>query len=169
MGRGGITMKSLLVCALLLVACGGEDGGEGKGNLTGGGDLDACELLTEADATALFGEPAEPDEGTLITDPAFIGDCLWTWEPADALGSQNVSLTLWEGEEYYAPHPDAEPFEIGDEGSLHETEATGIQIDWVQDGVGVQFGYFSVGDGVPDNLSKSADVQALALEISERM
>jgi hypothetical protein len=159
-----------LLFVLLLGGCSGRDDSDSTGAANGNQtELDPCVLVTEADASALFGEPAVPNQDAVtVTDPAFIGDCSWTFEPKGQLGSQLLAFYLWDGEDYYAPAPGDAAFEIGDEGSVAMSGAAGVDVSWRQYGVTAILSYFTVGAGVPDHLAKVDEVKALALEVSSR-
>lgn len=158
-------MKSSYSCLLIpwLAACGGDDAGGSPD------EIEPCAIVTQADATELFGAVAERDQGTLVSDPDYLGDCVWTYEPPGLLGSQNVALNLWQGEAYYSPRAEAVPFQIGDGGSIYQSQSTGIDIDWLQGGKTAMLSYFNVGAGVPDALTKLDEVKALALKASNRL
>ena len=162
-----------VLVALALVACGGgDDGASGTGDKE---NFEACDLLTQADATALFEEPAEPEAGPIVTDPDYLGDCSFRYDTPDGRGMKLLSLNVWGDSAYYSPGLDAEPFDIGDQGSLNEQGSTdsdagwGIDVSWTQGDVTASLGYFTIRAGTPDRLATIDDVKALALRISERL
>lgn len=175
----------LVALALLGAGCGGDDG-EGGSAQDGGansgaqagasasskGKLDACKIVGEQDATALFGQPAKRDADELVVDPALLGQCQWTYEKEDEIGSvasQSLQFYVWDGAEYHSVPPDAEPLEVGEDGYVKASEALGVDTGWVQDGRAIALSYFSIGTGMPSNASKVSAMKALALEISARL
>ena len=155
--------------AFALFACGGGDEAPSGNGGDGNPNIDPCDIVTQADATALFEQPAEPDTGPLVTDPAFIGACYWRYDTPDDLGSQSLAFYLWNGPEYYAPATNADPFDIGDEGAVEASAGAGVDVLWRQGELAPIVSYFNVGTGVPDHLTKMEDVKALALEASDRL
>ena len=157
-----------VLAAFALAACGG-----GNDDPSGTGDDDsnfeACELLPRSDATALFEAPAEPEPGPIVTDPDYLGDCRWAYETPDGLGNQLLVLNVWGDDAYYAPLSNAEPFDIGDQGSVAAGAGTGVDVSWTQGDITASLGYFTIGSGVPDHLAKIEEVKALALLVSERL
>jgi hypothetical protein len=154
--------------ATSLAACGDESDG-GDGEPLPPSEHDGCKLLTRGDATALFEVTAEPDPDSLIvTDPNYFAGCSWYYETPDQLSNQVVFLNIWHGEDYYAPHPDAEPLEIGDVGSIYTSKATGVEVAWTLRGYAFDLNYFAIGAGVPDHTTKVAEVEALAIEVRNR-
>jgi len=164
----------LVLVAFALFACGGGDDGA-----SGTGDDDenfkACDLLTQADATAIFDQPAEPEAGPVVTDPDYLGDCSWRYDTPDGQGMKVLSLNVWGDSAYYSPGLDAEPVDIGDQGSLNQQGSPdsdggwGIDVSWTQGDVTASLGYFTIRAGIPDRQATIDEVKALALTISERL
>jgi hypothetical protein len=156
----------LVVVGALSVACGGDEGGSGGGG--GSKKLDACAIVTQSDATALFGQPAEKGaSGSPAIDPAMLGECLWEWQNAVA-DSHLLQFRVWEGAGYYNPDTKAVPFAIGDEGAVHSDPSWGVDVQWKQgDRIG-DLSYFTVG-AVPKAMTKVEDVKALALSAAAKL
>jgi hypothetical protein len=154
--------------AFAAVACGGGDDGSSASD-DGNPNFAACGLLTRADATALFEAPAEPEAGPIVTDPDYIGDCSYAYETPDGLGRQLLALNVWGDVSYYAPGPNAEPFDIGDQGSVVSGAGTGVDVSWTQGDITASLGYFTIGEGVPDHLAKLDEVKALASKVADRI
>jgi hypothetical protein len=169
-GNQGRGVAALLLSSAL-VGCGGDAGTDGGGSHSS--DFDACAIVTEADATALFGQPAKPDEGNLVVDPAFLGQCNWTYEETDqstgAVYSQSLFFHAWDSPDYNAPLPDADPLDVGSDGWAKVSEAAGVSIGWVQDDRSFSLGYFSIGPTMPTNASQLEPMKALAGEVSGRL
>lgn len=156
----------LLVVALIAVACGGTTS-EGKSGADtqpattrGGGKVDACALITQDDASTLFGKPASKDKGTPVIDPDMLGECLWSWETEAA--NQLLQFRIWKGVQYYAPTPDSQSVDLGEQGYIRAHRVSGVDIEWVQGGRTVSISYSTVGPGAPDPTSKIEEVKQLA-------
>lgn len=175
----GKKILALLVVILVLgVAAGCGSSNEPTSNLgqvAAEGDtnirnvtLDACQVVTQADASAIFGETAIEDQGTPITDPNLLGECLWTWDTETA--NQLIQFRIWNGEQYYSePEADSQPLDIGDKGKIRVNEVAGIGIEWVQDGKTVSLSYSNIGPGLPDASTKVNDITTLARKASAEL
>lgn len=163
-----IDLISIPAVAALLAACGGgDDGGDTQQPAT----IDPCELVTQPDAEAVFGYPASPDEeGADVVDPAYLGECLWTYEFPD-YSSLLLAIYVWDNSNglYYTADADSEPLDIGEEGYIKVDDLTGVDIGWRQDGVAIYLDYFTTGPSAPDATDKLEEVKAVALEASARM
>ncbi len=163
-------MRLEITCTYLLLsvaaACGGgdDDGGEQTA------EIDACALVTQEDAAALFGQPASAEEGALVTDPALLGQCLWTWEAADA-SNELLAIYVWDDTNglYYSAEDGADPLDIGEEGYIKVDDTTGVDIGWKQDGRAIYLDFFTIGPMVPAATTKVDQVQALAFEVEARL
>lgn len=176
MRASAIAVRKPLVVLLLssaVAGCGGDDSGSAKGASGHGDDFDACAIVTEADASALFDQPAKSDPGNLIVDPAFLGQCNWTYEETDqstgAVYSQSLFFTAWDSPDYNAPLPDADPLDVGTDGWATVSEAAGVSIGWVQDDRSFSLGYFSIGPTMPTNASQFEALKTLTDDVSDRL
>lgn len=151
----------------LATACGGDESGGGGG----GGNpkkIDACAIVTQADASQLFGVPATPGKPSGAVDPALIGECIWEWQDSQA-NSHLLQFYVWEGEDYYEPSAASTPFAIGEKGVIDVSGGLiGVDIHWLQTGKVADLSYFTVGN-VPDELTKVDEVKALALAASAKL
>lgn len=158
--------KLVMVSALvsLCSACGGG-GGAGDGGEESKA-IDACQLVTQADATALFGQPAVQDTGAVVVDPALLGECLWTWEAAD-YSNHLLAIYVWNNENgyYYSAVEGAEPLEIGEEGYITVDDFTGVDIGWAQEEKAIYLDYFTIGPSVPVAATKVEEVKAIAWDV----
>lgn len=164
-----VQLMGVCVMASLLAACGGGDDGDGGGD----GDvaeIDACQLVTQADAAALFGQPPTQEEGAYTPDPAFLGECLWTWEAPD-YSNELLAIYVWDNSSgtYFAVEEGSEPFAIGEEGYIRVDETAGIDIGWRQGDLSIDMTFFTIGPMVPEAASKLDEVRAIALEASARL
>lgn len=154
-------MKMTCVCLFLAVsaACGGGDD-DGGGDSAG---IDACAIITQEDATGLFGQPARPDHGALVTDPALLGQCLWTWEAPDA-SSDLLAIYIWNDPQglYYIEDDRAQPYDIGEEGFIVVDDSTGIDVGWRQDDKAIYLDFFTIGPMVPVATTRVDAVKAIA-------
>ena len=145
---------AVLLVAPTAVSCGGDEDEK----------IDACALLAQADAEAIFGGAATPDQGAPVTDPNYLGECLWSHDTMTT-GSL-LALYVWKGAQYYNPPPPAQPFAIGEMGAVAADDSAGVDIEWVQDGRTYVLSYFTTGPGAPAETAAAEQVKALALQIS---
>ncbi len=154
----------LAIASLALAGCGDDSSGGGSGGSGGNGSIDACSIVTQQDATTLFGV-----EATLSTEPVpqqgLLGHCLWEWENADA-DSHLLQFYIWDGEGYYSEPADSQPFAIGEKGYVRVHDVAGVDIQWLQNGLAPMLSYFTYGSSVPKASSKAEEVKALAKKAS---
>lgn len=158
-------VTSIYLFMAVSAACGGDDDGGAQS-----AEIDACAIVTQEDATGLFGQPASPDEGALVTDPALLGECLWTWEAADA-SSDLLAIYVWDDQNglYYTEAEGAEPFDIGEEGYILVDDTTGIDIGWKQDAKAIYLDFFTIGPMVPAATTRVDAVKAIAQQAEARL
>ncbi len=121
-----MSMATLAVFAFLVVACGGGDAEDG-----GGGEIDVCSLVTQAEATSFLGGPADPPAPT--ESPGSNGaTCGY-----ESSGAQTrILLQVYDGEKFYSGddselHPDAGPIGgLGTKGYLEPGGIGFLQNDW---------------------------------------
>lgn len=159
-----IHLISIPALASLAIACGGGDDGAQPAT------IDPCALVTKADAEGVFGYPASSDQGTGVVDPAFLGECLWTYEFADD-SSLLLAIYAWDNSNglYYTAEDDSEPFGVGEEGYIKVDELLGVDIGWRQDDVAIYLDYFTTGPSAPSATDKIEEVKAVAMQASARM
>jgi hypothetical protein len=157
----------IAIPALLLAACSGGDDDTSGADAT---EIDACALVTQADADGLFGQPAVSESGTPTVDPAFLGECLWTWEAPD-YSNMLLAIYVWDNSDgnYFFVEEGSEPLAIGDEGYIRADETIGIDIGWRQDDLSIDLTFFTIGPMVPEATSKLAEVEAIAQHASARL
>jgi hypothetical protein len=166
----------LATAGLLALACGGG-GGEGTDEaaareetpaeqaLEEGGSIDGCTLVTQAEASELFGQTAERQEGTAFGGTV-IAECLWTWDTESS--NQLLQVYVWP-EAAYGPTQGSEPFDLGERGHIRKHEVAGVDIAWVQDGMMVSLAYSTIGPDAPEAIDRAAAVEALARQAAERL
>ncbi len=159
------TIGVLLTLALSATACGGDKSGNGGGG--GSNKIDACAVVTVDDASTLFGQPATKDTGAQVTDPALLGECLWTYE-TPAADSHLLQFRVWDGKSYYNPGSKSEPFVVGDQGAIQVDSYLGVDIAWLSGERAVELSYSTVGN-VPDATTKVAEMKALALATDSKL
>lgn len=177
-----LVAASLGILLPLLAGCGSDSGTQGANNSvssaasertvaesggTSTGSIDACTIVTQADATKLFGNPASKDEGAQVLDPSMLGECLWSYDTETS--SQLLQFRIWGSDQYYGPPSDAQPLAIGDQGSIRINSFAGVDIEWIQDGKTINLSFSTVGTGVPDATTKAEDLKAMAKEISGKL
>ena len=173
------------VALVALVGCGGHDAkapaseddssaaGENAASASAtatesSASIDACQLLTEADATALFGQPASSQEPEMAPLPDQIGVCQWGWVGAEQTQQASLKIMTSPGDHYYAIDS-AQPLQLGDKSQLVIDETTlSMDIDWVQ---GDEFFdlHYTASPYQAFETSKAAPLESLAREISGRL
>jgi hypothetical protein len=132
--------------------------------------MDACRLVTQAEATTLFGQAAARETGVAVTDPNMIGECIWGHASED--GSHQLQVRVWASPQYYSAPADAftQPLDVGEKGYVRVHAASGVDIAFVQGGRVVELSYFTVGGA---NFPKATDrvdsVKQLARRASTRL
>jgi hypothetical protein len=135
----------MLLTTVLMVAvagCSNSDGGSQgtrADNVAGTGEIDApidaCGLVTAADAAAVLGaEPVvtvefpfrirENRQPPGVDQPDLLGECLWRWEvpSGEEFELAQLQFTVWSGEAFYSDPPindgAVEPLDVGDRGLI---------------------------------------------------
>lgn len=161
------------VLALSIAACGEEEEEvdvdqiieEATEQMAGGGEeINACAIVTQQDASDLFGGEAEQDESTA---PLVAGECIWSQDTD--MASQLLQFRVWDGEQFYFDDPEAEQLDLGDKGWMSVDDFAGIDIMWIQDGKTIDLSYFNVGEGMPTIDSKVEEMKALAQQVSDKL
>ena len=166
---------SLLLC--VLAACGGGNTPQANASAAdAAASTNQCTLLTEADASALFGEPAtaEPTDDLIGNQ---VSKCVWHWTNPDSTVSEQkgLQLTVWNGAQYYNPPDDAEPLQIGDRGYIQaHGQFKSVHIAWVQNGrtysLVYDHQYIDISSGATNTTPDSIDkIKKLAETIAGRV
>jgi hypothetical protein len=172
----GLTATAFLLL-LGLAACGGGKTPHADASAANaGGAVDACALLTQADASGLFGEPAT-SKPTSDLVPNQLGKCSWQWKNPDAKVSEikGVQLIVWNGPQYYSPPDGADSLQIGDHGYiLAHGQFKSMNIGWVQNGktysLVYEHDYIEISTGATNHAPDSVDkLESLARTISGRV
>lgn len=161
-----------LAMIIVFAACGEEEkkGDSGQPATAAGGNsaatADACKIVTQEDASKLFGKPAVRDEGVPVVDPNMKSECIWTWDSPDA-DNQLLQFRVWNGTAYYAETGDSftKPIDLGEKGHIRVHEFAGVDVEWLQDGKTISLSYSTVGKGVPDPTTKVEEVKQLAKKV----
>lgn len=150
---------ALALCSLS-TGCGGDDGGGGGGG--GAASIDACAIVTQADATALFGAEAGTftSSGPATPIPGMRGECLWDYDYPD-YSSQLLQFRVWD-KEYYSEPTGAEAFSIGEQGYVAKGPFESVDVGWVQGEIAGDLSYSTTGPSAPDASLKKEQVKALA-------
>ncbi|MGQ0825041.1 MAG: hypothetical protein ACT4OX_08460 [Actinomycetota bacterium] len=156
-----------------------EEGGDDDSGDNSGEGSDACAVLTQDDAEALFGVAAQLDDDSV---PVGLGSsCVWENADADELGSVGhlVQLQLYEGDQFYSEsvYPDAEPLDgLGDRAFIvgGPSSLAGPTIGFQKGNTVGLFSYTVINIGVDeadqvDPESREADVIELAHTIVDRL
>ena len=177
----GIALTVVSMSTVLCLACGKESvrgGSEAGGDKSGApasnspakpGKSDVCALLTQADATALFGKPAAKHTGGAETPDSRLNACGWDYVYPDN-SSHLLQLVMYDSDIAYSQDPASKPFAIGDKGNVIVSDITGVDVMWVQKGKTLSLSYFTTGpSAVPDDTTKAELVKALAQTIAGRL
>jgi hypothetical protein len=190
------------VLASVAGACGGDDDSPSveesireaveEGNLddatnttSAGGDAgaglpDACVLVTEADATELFGVPAR---AAVDASPVDLGaSCIYENAGSDDLGEAGhlLQVRVFPGEQFFSTETfddERNLDDLGDRAFVRSGEGAlaGVDVQFVEDGKTVTFSYSTVNIGVEDDADRvdaadrEDDVVALARRAGDRM
>jgi len=131
---------------------------------TGATQRDACALVTQEDASTIFGMPAKKQTNPGTPDPAYLGGCDWTYQAPDN-SNQLLQIDVWGKDSYYTEEEGAKPFAIGDKGYIAVSDLRGVDMAWVQKGQVVVLSLFSVGPSVPKATTKVEEMKALAKKV----
>jgi hypothetical protein len=133
------------------------------------GKSDPCALLTQTDATALFGKPAATYKDGATTPDSRLNACGWDYAYPDN-SSHLLQLVVYDSDIAYSQVPDSKPFAIGDKGNVVASALSGVEVMWVQKGKTLSLSYFTVGPlAVPNHTTKAEEVKALAKTIAARL
>lgn len=169
-----ISFGTSLTCAiaLLLAGCGGDappsdsDAGDAPAKAMA---FDACAVVTQGDATALFGEEAVHQEGQGFQPSMMLGECMWTWDTDTA--NQLLQFRVWDTEQGYSRPEDefTQTFAIGDRGHVRMHPLAGVDVEWVQDNRTVGLSYSKVGGELPDAATKADALKSLASRVAGQL
>jgi hypothetical protein len=135
-------------------------------------DVDPCTLATQADAAALFGQPA-------YKKPSGPGECLWTYELPDRSSwslrveahartpvvMSTTEITL-NGKLVTTERPITDLVRIGsDDGGLAASNSA-VDLQWNHGGLFVQLSMTSAGPQAAAALTKVEAVKQLALHVN---
>lgn len=161
-------MSTAFVAALgvAMTGCGGDSGGSGGGaggsGGSGGSTIDACAIVTESDATQLFGFPAVKDTTSPVSDPALEGSCVWSYDDVSGGESHLLQFYVWNGESYYIEPSGAQPVAVGDKGYSTVTPLKDLEIGWLHGQLALNLSYGTIGPSAPDPTTKSDALKSLA-------
>ena len=172
----GVSFVIFLALVLTITACGCSGSGDKQQSGTKSqsppafehvGAIDACRLITQDDASTLFGKPANRDKGTPVIDPNLLGECLWSWEAET--GNQLLQFRIWQGTQYYGSTPDSQPFDLGEKAYIRAHRVSGVDVEWVQEGRTISLSYSTVGPGTPDPLTRIEEMKQLARKAAAQL
>jgi hypothetical protein len=162
-------LSGSLALSVFLAGCSDDGGGKTSGAVSQ--KIDACTIVTQQDATALFGQTAS-SEPPILTGDLILGQCHWTWDTDTE--NQLLQFYVYNGPEAYATPSDSEPFAIGEKGNIRVVPGDGsqglIDVEWIQAGNAVALGYAAIGSSyVPITQAKIDAVKALAQAASSKL
>jgi len=157
-----------LVAVLVLASCGGRGEEQAAAPSAGAGAPaaapEACSVVTQADATALFGQPASPETG--MSSPSMFGQCLWTWDTDTS--NQLLQFHIWD-KLGYDPPADSEPLDLGDGGYVRAHPVAGVDIGWIQGDRLITLSFSTIGPDAPKATERTDQVVGLARRVAERL
>lgn len=175
-----IARSSIVTLALTVAACGGSTsqdtaapgaattppGASASRGAASGSSVDACALVTQADATALFGQPAARQASATGAVPMMIGECLWTWDAETA--NQLLQFRVWSSTQGYSRPADefTTDLTLGERAHVRAHPQGGVDVEWVQGGRMFTLSYSKVGSAVASPTTKTEAVVALAKKMS---
>lgn len=166
----------VIIVAVSFAACKKEEGagehkpasGGASGSAATSTDVDACKLVTQADATALFGVPAEPYEANVGPTPTSTSKCDWQHDFPDN-SSWLLQFSIYDSTSVfgaYSPEPFQEAFAIGEKGVAGAQRDHRVAVMWVQKGKTVTIDLSSTGPkGEPKAAPKLEQVKQLAKKV----
>lgn len=171
-------IAALLLAVAVATACGGASESDNRAAAPASGappdsstdaKPDACSIVTQEDATALFEQPAERQQGQGLAMPMMIGECLWTWDTETS--NQLLQFRIWSTELAYSQSDDefTEAFDLADRGHVRAHPQGGVDVSWVQGGRMIGLSYSKVGPAVPSPLTKTDAMKALARKVSGKL
>jgi hypothetical protein len=157
-----------LLLSVIGAGCGSEDSKTSGGAVSQ--KIDGCAIVTQQDATALFGQNAVPESPE--SSPRILGQCHWTWDTETE--NQLLQFYIWESPQGYSTPSDAQPFTIGEKGNIRVVPGGPgqglIDVIWVQAGNTIVLDYSAIGSSnTPIGQAKVDAVKALALATSGRL
>lgn len=138
----------------------GNGGSSGNGG-GGGSEIDACAIVTQADANDLFGETAQQGDSSKL--PGLLGECLW--EADGQMHGHLLQFAVWDGEEYYSEPADGQPLAVGEKGYIKVLDDS-VHMAWVQDDKGIVMSYSTYGTSITPAGDKEAEMRELANKAS---
>lgn len=156
------------VAGVVLIGCGSDRGSSNSGTGGGGGStpqqIDACTIVTQGEATTLFGQDATKEAPVPVNDLNLLGQCAWTWDTQT--DNQLLQLFIWTDTAYSKPS-DAQDYVIGDEGYVRLVGS--VDVGWIQGNKSVTLSYSTVGSAVPEAETKAEAVKTLAQTASGKL
>jgi len=169
-GPGVFVLLTLLATA----GCSGENDDSAKNSpgasvatTNGSAKLEACALVTQDDASRLFGKPASRYAGTPVLDPNLIGECLWSWDSETS--SHLLQFRVWNGQQYYAAMPESKPVDFAETGFIRSHPMAGVDVGWVRNGKTVSLSYSTVGPDAPKAETRVEQVRELAAAVNSKL
>jgi hypothetical protein len=126
--------------------------------------MDACAIVTQADASELFGQPASPDVGH--SGVSMIAQCLWTWDTDTS--NHLLQFHIWDPLGYDMPD-DAEPLDLGEKGFIRKDPMGGVDIEWLQNNQLISLSYSTIGPDAPEAMDRVEQMIALARQVEDRL
>ncbi len=166
--RAALALVLLVGLGVGLVACGGDDSAvkpPPPATDVETASQAACSLMTPADATTLFGVPAQPK---VDDQPASVASqCIYA---SAGLDGQLVQFRIFDNERYYSKAlvADGKPVTGLGRKAYIDTQGPGgiVDLQWVNDGHVYALAYSIVGG---DAATRASELELLARTIDDRL
>jgi len=134
--------------------------------------IDGCDLVTKAEAEALFGGPAVQSEDDVGLIPVAITNCIWEWDGDDGLSFQLLMVQVAKGPQFYGEeiYPEAEPLDLGDRGFISiEPLFNAVTVQFISGGNTIIIDLSAFGAQSPDVTTMGDEMRALARTVHDRL
>lgn len=170
--RASFLTAAFAFCSL---TAGCSDAGEAEdgplGGSGGASGIDACAIITQADASKIFGKEAEFESSSPLVNDV-VGSCTWAPPYQEGVYSQTLGLTFWRGAIHMGTGSGAEPLAIGDKGYV-KTDNSGtisiVIIKWLSGEIVADLQYATFGPSAPEASTKKEQLKSLAVEVAPRV
>lgn len=153
-----------VAAGLLLTACNDSGQPAAAGPVAEETAIDACAIVTAADAATVFGQPASPETGH--SGVSVVAQCLWGWD--GEFSTQLLQFHIFDPRGYDVPEG-AEPLDLGENGYVLNHPLLGVDIAWLQGGHHISLSYSTGGPGVPKAGERVEQMVALARQVADRL
>ena len=171
-----VSKKAVVAATVVAVSCGRGNGAPPAAApvASHSREVDACRIVTQEDASSLFGRRAFPIGGG-SRESGLAGYCQWGWESGRAVGA--LEIRVWNAVRFRTEPQGWAKFDIGERGYIRVESNTGeragpdVEIVWVQERRTYAVSYTVVGrgdTGEPDPQKRADELKVLLLKAMAR-